>query len=112
MKTTVKHEWANLFQFYTQMYKGQPTRLGFFENENGTVIDYWIEDGLPLTGIDIDTVNSGACVEIVLGDLTHTVKDPAKITAYFSIDGAENGLDILDRAGTTTILRFENFERA
>lgn len=109
MKTAPqKHEWTDFLQFYTEMYKGCPTRLGTFENENGTIIDYWIEDGLPLTGIDVDSSQALPSIEIMLGDLTHTVKDAKNVKVCFSADGFENGLDIVDTAGRTTILRFEN----
>ena len=47
-------------------------------------------------------------VEIIVGDLTRSIRNVAKLTTYFSIDGSENGLDLVDINGQTTILRFED----
>jgi len=107
--TAAKHEWSDFLNFYTQKNAGRPTRLGTFENTNGTIIDYWIEDGLPLTGIDIDTGHDLPIIEIMLGDLTHTVENAKTMTAHFSLNGVEDGIDIVDSVGKTTILRFEIF---
>lgn len=105
--TAAKHEWSDFLNFYTQKYAGRPTRLGTFETANGTILDYWIEDGLPLAGIDIDTSDDLPTIEIMLGDLTHIVDNAKTMAAHFSLDGIEDGIDIIDSVGKTTILRFE-----
>jgi len=107
MKTAAEHEWSKFLRFYTKMFAGQPTRLGILENANGTTIDYWLEDGLSFVGIDMDPDGQRPSIEITVGDLTHTIRDARKLTAYFSSDETENGLDIADANGKTTILRFE-----
>lgn len=94
---------ARFLQFYSEENSGRPTRLGVFDNGN----DYWIEDGIPLGGIDFD--KHGDSLEIMLGDdMTHTVKNVQNIKINFSLNGINDGLDITDAEGQTTILRFEN----
>lgn len=95
--------WTNFLKVYGEQNKGRSTRLGVFEGEN----DYWLENGLPFTGIDVDARNEMPTIEIMLGEFTRTVKDVRQMKAHFSLDGDEDGLDIIDAEGKTTILRFE-----
>lgn len=76
--------------------------------------DYWLEDGLPLTGIDVDShdEHQGPTVEIMLGSdekghMTHVVKDARFVRIVLSASGETDGLDIEDSEGKTTVLRFE-----
>ena len=102
---TKQYGWTNFLKYYGEQTNGRPTRLGVFENGN----DSWIEDGLPLAGIDVDAHGEMPTVEIMLGDdFTHTIKDARNIKLNFSFDGNGDGLDITDADGKTTILRFEN----
>lgn len=104
MKTAAKKQisWTNFLKFYSEEYNGRPTRLGVFDNGN----DYWLEDGLILTGIDYDTHEN--TIEIMLSDkITHIIKDVKKVDASFSLDEINDGLDIIDLKGKITILRFE-----
>lgn len=105
---TKQNNWANFLNFYGEQNKGRLTRLGVFENPDGVVNDYWLEAGSPLTGIDTDTRGETPTVEIMLGDLTHTVKGAKSLKIHFSFEGDGDGLDITDMEGKTTILRFEN----
>lgn len=94
---------TKFLKFYSEENYGRPTRLGIFDK--GT--DHWIEDGLPLGGIDFD--KHGDSIEIMLGDLmTHTVKNVKEFKIKFSLNAANDGLDIIDAEGKTTILRFED----
>lgn len=100
-----QHTWTRFLNYYGEQNNNRPTRLGVFENGN----DLWIEDGLPLTGIDVDTHGEMPTVEIMLGDdLTHTIKNAKNVKISFSLDENNDGLDITDAEGRTTILRFEN----
>lgn len=104
MKTVTKKQisWTNFLKFYSEQNKGRPTRLGVFDSGN----DYWLEDGLILTGIDFDTRRNA--IEIMLSDeITHTINDVKKVEASFSLDEINDGLDITDFEGRITILRFE-----
>lgn len=105
MKSVAKkqYSWANFLKFYSKENKGRPTRLGVFDKGN----DYWLEDGLILTGIDFDYHRDS--IEIMLSDeITHTINHVKKVEAGFSLDELNDGLDITDSEGRTTILRFEN----
>lgn len=106
--TTKQHDWASFLNFYGEQNKNRLTRLGIFENENGVVNDYWLESGAALTGIDVDAHGETPTVEIMLGDLTHTVKNAKSLQIRLSLEGTDDGLDITDSDGKTTILRFEN----
>ncbi len=101
-KTVKQHVWTNFLSFYGEQNVGRLTRLGIFRGET----DYWIENGVPLVGLDIDTHGDSPTIEIMLENFTHTVKDARKLNLHFSLDGSEDGFDITDAEGKTTILRF------
>ena len=93
---------GKFLQFYGEQNTGRPTRLGVFDQGN----DYWLEDGLPLTGIDFDRRKNA--IQIMLNnEITHTISDVRKIQASFNFDEINDGLDITDAEQRTTILRFE-----
>lgn len=93
---------GKFLQFYGEQNAGRPTRLGVFDRGN----DYWLEDGLPLTGIDFDRRKNA--IQIMLNnEITHTISDVRKVQASFSLDEINDGLDITDAEQRTTILRFE-----
>jgi Family of unknown function (DUF5335) len=101
--TVNKHTWINFLNFYNVENSGRATRLGVFENGH----DYWLEDGLPLVGVDFDPHYNA--VQLMLGDkMTHTIRNVQKIQINFTLDEINDGLDITDADGRTTILRFEN----
>lgn len=95
--------WTNFLKEYSEQNKGRVSRLGVFEGEN----DYWLENGLPFTGIDVDTLDKLPTVEIMLVGFTHTVKDVRNLKVHLSLEGDEDGLDVVDADGVATILRFE-----
>ena len=98
-----KHEWADFLKFFSEKFEGRPTRLGVFENGN----DYWLESGLPFVGADIDTKDVRPAIQIMLGELTHSVPDVKAMQFKFTESGEEDGLDLTSADGKTTILRFE-----
>lgn len=103
--TRKEFKWTRFLKFYGEQNQGRRTRLGVFES--GT--DYWIEDGLPLSGIDLDTSGEGLTVELMLGEeMTHQISRVRNIRISMSPDEINDGLDITDSAGRTTILRFED----
>jgi hypothetical protein len=100
--------WTRFLRFYGEQNQGRPTRLGIFENGN----DFWIEDGLPLAGIDFDADGGQLTIQIMLGDrMTHTIPDARSAKISFSISEMNDGLDISDADGKTTVLRFEDGRR-
>lgn len=103
MKAAQKHEWADFLKLFTEKSESRPTRLGVFENGN----DYWLESGLPFVGSDIDTKGNRPTIELMLGDMTHSVPDVKAMQFKFTESGEEDGLDLTSADGRTTILRFE-----
>jgi len=108
MKAQTQHEWTKFLKFFSEQNVGRPTRIGVFECDGDKVNDYWLENGLPLTGIDIDTKKELPSVQITVGNFTHEVKDAVKLLFHFSLAGDEDGLNISCGNGQTTVLRFEN----
>jgi hypothetical protein len=108
--TARQHHWTKLLQFYGEQNQGRPTRIGVFEGGS----DLWLEDGLPLAGIDVDARGDVLTVEIILGDqvkgekhFTHSVRNAQKLVMHLSPEQGD-GIDIIDAEGNTLILRFEN----
>jgi len=99
--------WEPQLNLFTQQNHGRPTRLGVFEPLNYGVNDYWLEDGLPLESVEIEHHTEKPMVRIVVGDFTHTVPNAEKIELRYSADGKDDGFDVVDSDGRTSVLRFE-----
>lgn len=115
--TTKQHNWSTFLKFFSEQNKNRATRLGVFDNQSGAPVDYWIEDGMPLEGIDVDTRDGNTpTVEIMLGDatrtdsqhLTHTITNVKTVKIILTADGAADGLEIDHDKRKVTVLRFEN----
>ena len=94
----------------------RPTRLEVLGPAREVESDFWLEDGLLLAGIDLDTDGeSGACVEIMLqapsvssqNHLTHSVAGVKRVELE-TTDGRDAALEIEDGEGTVTIMHFES----
>ncbi len=105
--STRQHNWKRQLDLFSEINSGKRTRLGVFERTEGSVIDHWLEDGLPLEGVSVDFRDDSSTVAIMLPNFTHTVNDAKRIELHFSIDGTEDGLNVTDANGQTTLLRFE-----
>jgi hypothetical protein len=101
-------EWKEFLSFFSKQNTGRATRLGIFSSQNGIVIDNWIEDGMPLKEIDIESSRDGNTLHINVGSLEHEVDTPLKLQLHMSLSGEEDGIDVLGADGRTTILRFES----
>lgn len=115
MKTAQEqHNWSVFLKLFSLQNQMRPTRLGVFEGAPGALVDYWIEDGLPLAGIDVDTrVGALPTIQIMLGSdelrqMTHTISNARQMRLLLSADATADGLEIENAEGSTTILRFEN----
>jgi len=111
--------WGVFLEEFNRQNKMRPTRLGRIKADEA-MQEYWIEDGLPLAGVDLDTDGEGMPIlEIMLGgegvnadgNMTHTVTRVQKLRFQLTADGQEDGLEIDDAEGMTTILRFEASQR-
>lgn len=116
--TTKQHDWTKFLKLFCEQNNNRRTRLGVFEKTaDGGTTDYWVEEGLPLRGIDVDAHGEDKpTIEIMLGDaaengsphLTHTVNDARTVKIVLSAGAEADGLEIEDSTGKTTVLRFEN----
>jgi hypothetical protein len=100
-------EWSRFTELFNTTYTGRETRLAVFERQNEVTNDYWIENGLPLVGVDVETHCGARNVRIRVGELSHSVPNAIKISFTFATADGEDGLDIVDADGRTTVLRLE-----
>ena len=93
----------------------RPTRLEVLGPAREVESDFWLEDGLFLAGIDLDTDGErGPCVEIMLqapaasskNHMTHTVAGVKRLELE-TTSGRDAALEIEDGEGRVTIMRFE-----
>lgn len=107
--------WKNDLASFGQRNHSRPTRMEVMGPDRNVESDFWLEDGMLLEGIDLETdEDQGPSVEIMLqapsatteNHMTHSVYD-VKSVALESTGGRDEGLEIVDREGTVTILRFE-----
>jgi hypothetical protein len=103
-----KTDWVDFLRGYSARNQGRPTRLGVFEESDGVINDYWIEDGLPLIAVDAYPDDGETTVDILFDTYTHSIDGAAKLVSIEG-DGKDQGLDILDSDGKTTVMRFENW---
>ena len=94
----------------------RPTRLEVIGPAREVDSDFWLEDGLLLAGIDLDTDGkSGTCIEIMLqtpsapskNHMTHNVAGVKRLELEMT-DGRDKSLEIEDGEGRVTIMRFES----
>ena len=94
----------------------RPTRLEVLGSDRNIESDFWLEDGLLLAGIDLDTDRErGPFVEIMLqgtttapaNHMTHSVSAVKRIALNTDVSQDE-GLEIEDAEGTITIMHFES----
>ncbi len=110
MKMKSKKNHNNLIKFieiFNDQYQGRPTRLGVFERENGVMNDYWIESGLPLNGLYLDCRGRLPALRINMGTFSHEIVNILQITVTLTVSGDEDGINVLDGSGRTTVLRIE-----
>jgi hypothetical protein len=100
-------KWTEQLRLLNEENKGRPTRLGVYEPGNAGVIDYWLEDGLPFGGVVIDKKGKHTKVEMMLGTYEHVIDDARRFEIHFTLNGGEDGVNVTDANGSTTILRFE-----
>ena len=98
----------------------RPTRLEVLGPGREMESDFWLEDGLLLAGIELELDGAnGPYVEIMLqapaditqNHMTHTVSG-VKRMELDTTGGRNEELEIEDREGSITIVRFESEEPA
>jgi hypothetical protein len=94
----------------------RPTRLEVLGPAREVESDFWLEDGLLLAGIDLDTDEErGTCVEIMVqsrsasnkNHMTHTIAGVKRLVLE-TTEGHDGGLEIEDEDGSVTIMHFES----
>ena len=94
----------------------RPTRLEVLGPAREVESDFWLEDGLLLAGIDLDTDGeSGTCIEIMLqspsassqNHMTHNVAGVKRLELE-TTNGRDESLEIEDGEGRVTIMHFES----
>lgn len=108
--------WVDFIKLFSRSNIGRPTRIGVYAGSPDSMEDYWLEDGLPLQGLDIESDHAGSItLQIVLGGngrsamrhFTHVVRSPRLLKFTLSMSGEADGLEINDSDGKTTVLLFE-----
>lgn len=108
--------WDIFIEEFNKQNRMRLTRLGEIKATE-MLHEYWIEDDLPLAGVDLNTEGEDApLIDIMLGGaeedvgrrMTHTVRRARKLRIQLTINRQEEGLEIEDAEGVTTILRFES----
>lgn len=108
--------WQTNLRAFGERNNMRPTRLEVLGPKRELDSDFWLEEGLLLTGIDLDMARDGSpSVEIMLqapvgtnkNHLTHTVAGVKRVELK-TTDGLDQGLEIEDRDGAITIMRFES----
>lgn len=90
----------------------RPTRLEVLGPTKEVESDFWLEDGLLLSGIDLEVDGkSGPYVQIMLqsqakNHMTHSIAAVKRVELETS-EGIDESLEIEDALGTVTIIRFE-----
>ena len=93
----------------------RPTRLEVLGPGGEFESDFWLEDGLRLAGVNLDTDGErGTYVEIMLqapaatsNHMTHTVAGVKRVELE-TTDGRDAALEIEDGEGRRTIMHFES----
>ena len=94
----------------------RPTRLEVLGPVGEVESDFWLEDGLLLSGIGMNTDGErGTCVEIMLqtpsassqDHMTHTVAGVKRLELEIT-DDRDKSLEIEDGEGRVTIMHFES----
>jgi hypothetical protein len=108
--------WQSDLTAFSKRNNMRPTRLEVLGPARQAESDFWLEDGLLLAGIDLDTDDErGACIEIMLmrpsaanqNHMTHTVAGVKRLELE-STDGRDESLEIEDGEGSVTIMHFES----
>ena len=106
---------ANLSDF-GERNKLRATRLEVFGRAREVESDFWLEDGLLLSGIALEMDSEhGPSLEIMLqvptvptgNHMTHTISGVKRV-GLETVDGRDEVLEIEDKEGAVTIMHFES----
>lgn len=111
-------KWGESLTRFSEINQNRLTRLEVIGQIGNLERDYWMEDGLPLMGIDVDMKGHNAPqIQIMLASketnsshLTHVVFNAKTVVVELGYEGQFDCLHIEDIEGAKTILRFETGE--
>jgi len=115
-KTIEPSDWQRTLTDFGERNKMRSTRLEVFGAAREVESDFWLEDGLLLAGITLEMDRGrGATVEIMLqapapatyGHMTHTIAGMKRL-AIDKANGPDEALELEDKDGVVTIVRFES----
>lgn len=120
METKTTHEWSRFLDLFLARNRGRPTRLAVFVEEDRGTQDFWIEDGLPIKSVTVETKSGKTDVEIIFGGksdpderpFTHMISNAKSLRFELGVLSEDDFLEIRDDKGHNTVLRFENFPGA
>ena len=108
--------WQSDLAAFDKRNNMRPTRLEVLGPGREVESDFWLEDGLLLAGIGLDTDGErGTCIEIMLqapsasgkNHMTHTVAGVRRLELE-TTHGRDAALEIEDGEGRVTIMHFES----
>lgn len=99
--------WAKYVKVFNDLYGGEETRLGIFQRDDNVMTDYWIGSGMPLSAVTLDRGGDLPAIHILAGNLDHPIHNVIELKFKLTARGDEDGLDIIDVDGRTTVLRIE-----
>jgi hypothetical protein len=113
-------KWGDSLSRFSEINQNRPTRLEVIGQVGNFERDYWMEDGLPLLGIDVDLKGyESPRIQIMLSSksndlshFTHVISRVKSVVVELDYNGQFDGLHIEDIEGARVILRFEESEVA
>lgn len=117
MKPIQKHNWNAYLKLFSDQNVNRRTRLAVFEGTPEFQTDHWLEDRLPLVGLDMDVRgDQPPQVQIMLErtidgrreHMTHMIRGARSIKFTISATGESDAVEISNGRGETTVLRFED----
>jgi hypothetical protein len=106
-----REEWGFFCNAFSRQHKGWPAIVEVLGLDLGAQVEV---EALPFEGITADTIDDESAISLMLGDatgdhVTHTVADPIRVALVRreSDDRPFEVLEVEDRGGTKTLLRFE-----
>lgn len=115
-KEIERSRWDTFFNEFSERNQMRPTRLEIIGRADEVASDFWLEDGVPLSGVSLEPEGDGApSVQIMLDGnaaqdtrhLTHNVTGVRRVRCGTGENGRDDSLEIEDQDGAMTILRFE-----
>jgi hypothetical protein len=73
MQETLRRDWNAYCSKFSEQNAGRKTRLGVFERKGNVLHDYWLEDGLPLRTVYVESTPHRTSLFISVGEMNHEV---------------------------------------